>query len=182
MQVGFALVENGSVRPKNSKNILLKNLIDVCVGGLFFWLFGFGIAYGSETEGSFIGTAPKFFASSDYDAIEEINPYTLFIFQFSFAATSATIVSGSLAERAKLPSYILFSILMTSLIYPIVAHWVWGKGWLYKFTLQGEYAFHDFAGSGVVHATGGITGMIGAAIIGPRHGKEKDPKDRRDVR
>ena len=115
MQVGFALIENGSVRHKNSSSILLKNMIDVSLGGIAFWLIGFGIAFGGseDTGGHFLGTSYKYFVSYGFEEITNVNPYTPFIFQFSFAATSATIVSGSLAERTRMPAYMVFSFLMT---------------------------------------------------------------------
>ena len=130
MQLGFALVENGTVRQKNSRNILVKNLFDLCVGSLVYWLIGFGIAFGQpDPQGGFIGTDGKFFASSGFKTLSD-NQYTYWIFQFSFAATAATIVSGSLAERTQLPAYIAFSLIMTGLIYPVVVSWTWGGGWL----------------------------------------------------
>lgn len=174
MQLGFALVENGTVRSKNSKNILIKNLFDACAGALAFWLIGFGWAFGYKEEGGFIGTDGKVFAGSKAKELED-NYYHNWIFQFSFAATAATIVSGSLAERTQLPAYMIFSVLMTGFIYPIVVGWCWGGGWL------SEKGFHDFAGTGIVHMVGGVAGFWGAAIIGPRHGKEKDPAKKRNV-
>ena len=169
MQLGFALIETGSVRFKNSQNILIKNLFDACNGALAFWLVGFGWAYGREKEGGFIGTDGRMFASSDFDRLEK-NYYLLWIFQYSFAATSATIVSGSLAERTQIPAYLAFSTFMTGFIYPVVVGWCWGGGWLGA----NGMGFQDFAGTGIVHMVGGVSGFIGAAIVGPRHGKEKD--------
>lgn len=163
MQAGFALVENGSVRQKNSSNILIKNLFDACFGSIAFWLIGFGVAFGNTSEKSFMGTDPKFYASSDFEGIED-DAYLTFIFQFSFAATSATIVSGALAERTNLASYMGFSFLMTSLIYPVVVSWTWGGGWL------GQKGFVDFAGSGIVHLVGGVASFFSATIVGPRYG------------
>ena len=179
MQAGFALVENGTVRSKNSRNILAKNMFDAAAGAVMFFLFGFGIAFGlkcrencdpdselEEVPRRFIGS--QYFAGSGF-ADSGDNLYTLWIFQYSFAATASTIVSGSLAERTKLPSYMLFSALMTGFIYPVVVAWTWGGGWL---TQNG---FHDFAGTGIVHMVGGVAGLVGAMIIRPRYGKEKDP-------
>ena len=177
MQLGFALVENGSVRSKNSKNILIKNLFDACAGALAFWLIGFGFAMGHEETGGFIGTNKAMFAGSGSKESED-NYYLAWIFQFSFAATSSTIVSGSLAERTQLPAYMCFSVLMTGFIYPVVVGWCWGGGWLG----DGDPAnkgFHDFAGCGIVHMVGGVAGFCGALVIGPRHGKEKNIKDRK---
>ena len=167
------------MRSKNSKNILIKNLFDACAGALAFWLIGFGLAFGHEEEGGFIGTDTGMFASADF-AARETNYYLLFIFQFSFAATSSTIVSGSLAERTQLPAYMGFSMLMTGFIYPVVAGWVWGGGWLGDANDSGK-GFHDFAGTGCVHMVGGVAGFCGAFIVGPRHGKERNPEDRRNV-
>ena len=178
MQLGFALLENGMVRSKNSKNILIKNLFDVCVGALAFWLVGFGLAFGTE-PGGFIGTKGGMFAASSFGS-EEKNFYLLWIFQFSFAATSATIVSGSLAERTQLPAYLAFSTLMTGFIYPVVVGWCWGGGWLGDASAEGK-GFHDFAGTGMVHLVGGTAGFIGAYVLGPRYGKEKNPEDRKNV-
>ena len=122
----------------------------------------------------FIGTDGKYFAASGFNDMED-DLFIWWCFQFSFAATSATIVSGSLAERTMLPAYFVFSVLMTGFIYPVVVAWVWGGGWL------AQNGFHDFAGTGVVHMVGGVAGFMGARIIGPRHGKEKDPNDRKNV-
>ena len=179
MQLGFALVENGSVRSKNSKNILIKNLFDACAGALAFWLVGFAWAYGHEEEGGFIGSKVGIFAASKFDE-EESNYYLSWIFQFSFAATSATIVSGSLAERTQLPAYMGFSVLMTGFIYPVVVGWCWGGGWLGDVSDSGK-GFHDFAGTGIVHMVGGVAGFVGARITGARYGNEKDPATRKDV-
>lgn len=180
MQTGFALLENGSIRAKNSKNILVKNLIDFCCAGVIFWAFGFGIAYGVREDDLFFGTDSRFFLSSDFDKIDG-NAYMLFIFAFSFATTSATIVSGSLAERTKISAYILFSILMTGFIFPVVVSWTWGGGWLSRLSAKDSMKFHDFAGGGVVHLTGGFAGLIGAYITGIRHGKEKELSKCKDV-
>ena len=179
MQLGFALVENGSVRAKNSKNILIKNLFDACAGALAFWLIGYGFAMGHEEKGGFIGDNKDMFAGSG--AKEQADNYYLaWIFQFSFAATSSTIVSGSLAERTQLPAYMCFSVLMTGFIYPVVVGWCWGGGWLGDADDAGK-GFHDFAGCGIVHMVGGVAGFCGALVIGPRHGKEKNIANRKNV-
>ena len=185
MQLGFALVENGTVRAKNSRNILIKNMFDLCIGGLIFWLVGFGIAFGHESLGGVFGTVGGYYGASKFSTIEIIDPhpYTLWIFQFSFAATAATIVSGSLAERAQLPAYMAFSLIMTGFIFPVVVAWTWGGGWLGDIGENGETrGFHDFAGCGIVHMTGGMAGLAGAFIIGSRHGKEKNKASQRNVR
>ena len=121
----------------------------------------------------------KLFASSRFDYFEE-NYYLLWIFQFSFAATSATIVSGSLAERTQIPAYLAFSTFMTGFIYPVAVSWCWGGGWLGDANDEGK-GFHDFAGTGLVHMVGGVSGFVGALVIGPRHGKEKKLSDRKNV-
>ena len=179
MQLGFALVENGTVRSKNSKNILIKNLFDACAGAIAFWLVGFGWAFGHKETGAFIGSRGTMFAGSGFEK-DESNLYLTWIFQFSFAATASTIVSGSLAERTQVPAYMAFSILMTGFIYPVVVGWCWGGGWLGDASDAGK-GFHDFAGTGIVHMVGGVAGFVGAAVIGPRHGKEKNESQRRDV-
>ena len=179
IQLGFAMIENGLVRSKNSKNILIKNLFDASVGGIAFWLFGFGFAFG-DSPGGFIMSDGSMFASAHFADHVEKNFYLLWIFHFSFAATSATIVSGALAERTQLPSYLGFSALMTGFIYPVVVGWCWGGGWLGDASKEGK-GFHDFSGSGIVHIVGGTAGFIGAAVLGPRHGKEKNAANRKDV-
>jgi Amt family ammonium transporter len=162
MQSGFALLESGTVRYKNYQNILLKNCMDACIGGLVWWCFGFGIAYG-DVDGGFIGT--KYFFGV---GMEEDGKYADWFFQYCFACTAATIVSGSLAERVNINAYLLFSFFITGFIYPVVVAWTWGEGWLLA------EGFTDFAGSGVVHLTGGIAGLCGAIIAGPRIGIFED--------
>ena len=130
MQLGFALLESGMVSPKNSKQILIKNVFDAGTTALSFWLLGFGFAFGVQKDGNqFIGTDKRLFASKDFLSQEE-NVYLQWMWQFTFAATSATIVSGSIAERTQLLTYLCFSALMTGFIYPIVVAWTWGGGWL----------------------------------------------------
>lgn len=179
MQLGFALLENGLVRPKNSKSILIKNVFDSCVCTITFWLVGFGWAFGLKSEGGFIGLDGRFFAASKFDEMEE-NYYLMWVFQYSFATTAATIVSGSLAERTQLPAYLAFSALMSGLVYPIAVGWTWGGGWLGDANDKG-LGFHDFAGAGMVHIVGGFSGFVGAAIVGPRFGNERDPTKRKNV-
>ncbi len=161
MQPGFAMVEAGFTRAKNSANILLKNLMDFSFGSLVFWIIGYTIMYGKDI-GGFLGTPSLFFNS---DLIDGIPDKASLMFQTVFAATAATIVSGAMAERTKFSAYIIFSIVITLIIYPISGHWVWGGGWL------SEIGFHDFAGSTVVHSVGAWVGLIGAATLGPRIGK-----------
>lgn len=161
MQPGFALVESGFTRSKNTANILMKNLMDFSIGSLGFWLIGYTIMYG-EDVGGFIGKISLFFNS---DAINGVPDKASLMFQTVFAATAATIVSGAVAERTKFSAYLIFSVAITVIIYPISGHWVWGGGWL------SELGFHDFAGSTVVHSVGAWVGLIGAAMVGPRLGK-----------
>lgn len=169
MQPGFALVESGFTRQKNTANILMKNLMDFSIGSLGFWLIGYTIMYG-EDVGGFIGKMSLFFNS---DAINGVPDKASLMFQTVFAATAATIVSGAVAERTKFSAYLIFSVAITVIIYPISGHWVWGGGWL------SELGFHDFAGSTVVHSVGAWVGLIGAAMVGPRlgkYGKAGEPK------
>ncbi|HKK63248.1 MAG TPA: ammonium transporter [Bacteroidales bacterium] len=161
MQPGFALVESGFTRSKNTANILMKNLMDFSIGSLAFWLIGYTIMYG-EDVGGFIGKVSLFFGS---DAINGVPDKASLMFQTVFAATAATIVSGAVAERTKFSAYLFFTVAITVIIYPISGHWVWGGGWL------SELGFHDFAGSTVVHSVGAWVGLVGAAMVGPRIGK-----------
>ncbi|WP_417885701.1 ammonium transporter [Zunongwangia sp.] len=162
MQAGFTLVEVGFTRAKNSANIIMKNLMDLAVGSIAFWAIGYTIMYGDDIA-TFIGT-PKLF----YDQIGDM--HNLF-FQTVFCATAATIVSGAVAERTKFSTYLVFSLLMTTVIYPISGHWVWqGDGWL------SNLGFIDFAGSTVVHSVGGWAALVAAALVGPRIGKYTNGK------
>lgn len=159
MQAGFAMVEAGFTRAKNTGNILMKNLMDFCIGTVVFVLVGFGLLFGEDLVG-FIGK-PGFDIFSDYANFDWSN----FVFNLVFCATTATIVSGAMAERTKFISYCVYSAVISAVIYPIEAHWVWGGGWL------AQLGFHDFAGSCAIHMVGGISALIGAAILGPRIGK-----------
>lgn len=160
MQAGFTLVETGFSRSKNAGNIIMKNLMDLIVGSLGFWAIGYTVMYG-ETISGFIGT-PSLFYNDGADM------YNLF-FQTVFAATAATIVSGAVAERTKFSTYVIFSFIMTVIIYPIAGHWTWqGEGWLTNL------GFVDFAGSSIVHSVGGWAALVGAIMVGPRIGKYKD--------
>ncbi|MBS2097034.1 ammonium transporter [Carboxylicivirga linearis] len=155
MQAGFAMVEAGFTRAKNVGNIIMKNFMDFSIGSLVFYIIGYSIMYGGE--GAFFGAFDLF-----YDKPDDL--HNLF-FQTVFAATAATIVSGAMAERTKFSTYLVFSLIITTIIYPISGHWVWGGGWL------SELGFHDFAGSTVVHSVGGWAALAGAWTIGPRIGK-----------
>jgi len=171
MQPGFALVEAGFTRSKNTANILMKNLMDFSIGSLIFWLLGYTLMYG-EDLGGFVGKISLFFGSNEINGVPD---KASLMFQTVFAATAATIVSGAVAERTKFSSYIVFSIAITAVIYPISGHWVWGGGWLSTMATP----FHDFAGSTVVHSVGAWVGLAGAIVIGPRLGKyTKDGKPR----
>ena len=161
MQPGFAMVEAGFTRSKNTANILTKNLLDFSVGSLVFWLVGYTIMYGDSIAG-IIGMPNLFF--NDNGIGDYANKADL-MFQTVFAATAATIVSGAVAERTKFSSYIIFTVVVTLIIYPISGHWKWGGGWL------DQLGFLDFAGSTIVHSVGAWVGLAGAIILGPRLGK-----------
>ena len=159
MQAGFAMVETGFTRAKNAGNIIMKNLMDFCIGTVMFVLIGAGLLLGEDLVG-FIGE-PGFDLFTDFENFDFSN----FVFNLVFCATTATIVSGAMAERTKFLSYCIYSAVISALIYPIEAHWVWGGGWL------AQMGFHDFAGSACIHMVGGISALIGAKILGPRIGK-----------
>ncbi len=161
MQAGFSLCEAGLTRAKNTGNILMKNLMDFCIGTPAFWLVGFGIMFGGS--GAVIGGFDPFILG-EYD-FGSLPKWCYVIFQTVFCATAATIVSGSMAERTKFSSYCVYSALISLVVYPISGHWIWGGGWL------SQMGFHDFAGSCAVHMVGGIAACIGAATLGPRIGK-----------
>ena len=167
MQPGFALVEAGLTRAKNTANILMKNFCDFMTGSVLYWLLGFSLMYGSGN--CFIGWDGFFFIGSD----SNVPAADSFIFQTVFCATAATIVSGAMAERTKFSMYFMYSMFISAIIYPIEGHWSWGGGWL------SEMGFHDFAGSTVVHLCGGMLALAGAMILGPRVGKyDKDGKSK----
>jgi Amt family ammonium transporter len=181
MQSGFAMLCAGSVRQKNVKNILLKNLLDACGGAIGFYTLGFGFAYGATKNGgtSFIGTSN--FALVDYEnGAGGGADYIGFFFQFAFAPTAATIVAGTVAERCKMAGYLCYSIFLTAFVYPVVVHSIWSSdGFLSAFNSYEGYPWRgvgmiDFAGSGVVHMTGGATALIAAVVLGPRRGRFYD--------
>ena len=163
MQAGFAMVETGLTRAKNAGNIIMKNLMDFSLGTIIFWVLGFGLMFGTDI-GGFIGL-PDFFIQGDYGVEGGYTSFAYVIFQTVFCATAATIVSGAMAERTKFSSYLMYSFLISAIVYPISGHWIWGGGWL------SELGFHDFAGSTAVHMVGGVSALIGAKILGPRIGK-----------
>jgi len=190
MQAGFAMLEAGIVQPKNATNILFKNLIDASLAAISFWLIGYGVAYGTDS-GGFIGTDQFFVGNgaSSTDINNDVHGYQSWFFQWAFAGAAATIVAGSVCERAKIEAYFVYSIVLTVFIYPVVVHWGWGTGFL---SAWGAYpdadgnarpifsrseksnGMIDFAGSGVVHMVGGVSGLMGAIVVGPRSGRFVD--------
>ena len=166
MQCGFAMVETGFTRAKNAGNIIMKNLMDFCLGTVVFILIGFGLLLGEDALFGLIGK-PDLRIFTDYANFDWSN----FVFNLVFCATTATIVSGAMAERTKFISYCVYSLIISAIVYPIEAHWVWGGGWL------AQMGFHDFAGSAAIHMVGGVTALIGAAFVGPRIGKFAKDKD-----
>ena len=174
MQAGFAMVETGFTRAKNAGNIIMKNLMDFCIGTPIFWLVGFGIMFGTGND--FFGSISGIASEANYGSamLPDGVPFWAFlIFQTVFCATSATIVSGAMAERTKFSSYCIYSLLISLVVYPVSGHWIWGGGWL------SQMGFHDFAGSCAVHMVGGVAALIGAKILGPRIGKYgKDGKSK----
>ena len=159
MQAGFAMVETGFTRAKNAGNIIMKNLMDFCIGTVVFVLLGYSLLLG-EDIGGFMGK-PSLAIFTDYANFN----WSAFVFNMVFCATTATIVSGAMAERTKFISYCIYSAVISLVVYPIEAHWIWGGGWL------SDLGFHDFAGSCAIHMVGGISALVGAAILGPRIGK-----------
>ncbi|KAG8460168.1 hypothetical protein KFE25_014313 [Diacronema lutheri] len=178
MQCGFAMVEAGTVRAKNTKNILIKNLLDACIGALIWFATGMGIAFGDSTDSPYFGTGVGNYAlhSRDWSAsyTSEGYDWATWFFQFTFAATAATIVSGGVAERCALSAYLAYSVALTGFVYPVVVHLVWDSEGLLSAFNSGSPVLGgviDFAGSGVVHMTGGIAAFVGAIFLGPRIGR-----------
>ena len=167
MQAGFAMVESGFTRAKNAVNILMKNLLDFSMGSIAYWAIGFAIMFG--VGNAFMGTSGWFVPadSSAFSSLEwsSVPTHAAWLFQLVFAATAATIVSGAMAERTQFKSYLIYSVFITGIIYPVVGHWIWGGGWL------SDFGMSDFAGSTVVHSTGGWLALTGAIVLGPRLGK-----------
>ncbi|MEP0948893.1 ammonium transporter [Nodosilinea sp. FACHB-141] len=169
MNAGFAMVETGFCRQKNAVNVLTKNLIVFALATLAFWFIGFSLMFGANGNGwvgwgsFFLGGAPELYGLGP-DGIN-LTKDTFFLFQVAFAGTAATIVSGAVAERIKFVDFLIFSVLLTAIAYPITGHWLWGGGWL------ADLGFHDFAGSTIVHSVGGWAALMGAAFLGPRMGK-----------
>lgn len=172
MQAGFCILESGLTRAKNAGNIIMKNLMDFCIGTPIFWIIGFGIMFGSSSA---IFGGIDLFTRGDYSVVtpDGVPFYAFFIFQTVFCATAATIVSGAMAERTDFKAYCIYSAIISLIVYPVSGHWIWGGGWL------SELGFHDFAGSCAVHMVGGMAALIGAAVLGPRIGKyDKNGKPR----
>ena len=166
MQAGFAMVETGFTRAKNAGNIIMKNLMDFCIGTVVFVLLGAGLMLGEDALGGFVGI-PTLGIFTDFTSFD----WSSFVFNLVFCATAATIVSGAMAERTKFISYCIYSAVISLVVYPIEAHWVWGGGWL------AQLGFIDFAGSAAIHSVGGIAALIGAIMLGPRLGKYTKDKD-----
>ncbi len=169
MQAGFALVEAGLTRGKNVANIFMKNLMDFCIGSAVFFAVGYAIAFGGKMSGfgGILGGDGWFLAGDGIFTYGTLDKFVFFTFQAAFAATAATIVSGAMAERTKFKAYVIFSAVISAVIYPVVVRWQWGGGWLF----QMDTPFHDFAGSSLVHMTGGIAAAVGASLLGPRLGR-----------
>jgi Amt family ammonium transporter len=175
MQAGFAFVEAGLTRAKNLANIMAKNLADMAIGVTMFFVVGYTIAYGSGGSDWLGGFGDLFFQESAdpevlFDLGAGLTPATNFFFQVVFAATAVTIASGAMAERTKFTTYLVFAAVMTAIIYPVVVHWTWGGGLIAQMSI-GDAVYSDFAGSTIVHLTGGIAALVGAYLIGPRIGK-----------
>ncbi len=168
MQAGFAFVESGFTRAKNAAHIMMKNMLDMSMGALAFWLIGFGVMFGA-TNGIF-GT-DHFFLSPDNGTGDGQWEYTFWMFQVVFAATAATIVSGAMAERTRFAGYLVYSVAITAIIYPVFGHWAWGNLLLDQASWLADLGFIDFAGSTVVHSVGGWAALAGAIVVGPRLGK-----------
>ena len=170
MQAGFAMVESGFNSSKNTINILFKNLMDVCVGVLIYFAVGYGLMYPGDAGNGYFGYAGFGIGEAGDAGPGVLHPQVDFLFQVAFAATAATIVSGAVAGRLKFSSHLIYSLILTGIIYPISGYWKWGGGWL------DAMGFYDFAGSIVVHAVGGFAGLAGAIVLGPRIGRFKDGK------
>jgi Amt family ammonium transporter len=177
MQPGFALLEAGFTRAKNASNILMKNLMDFSLGSILYWVMGFGVMFGAGnlffgTSGFFLNDSGGTFDSLSWSTVPLDCKY---LFQLVFCATAATIVSGAMAERTKFASYLIYSVVISAVIYPVSGHWIWGGGWL------SEIGMWDFAGSTVVHSVGGWLALVGAFILGPRVGKYSDDNTPRPI-
>src|SRR5574344_1203158 len=170
MQAGFAMVETGMTRAKNAGNIVMKNMMDFACGTPAYWLIGYGIMYGAASP-LFGGIDLFCIGHAASPMMGNVPTWAHVAFNTMFCATSATIVSGAMAERTKFKTYVIYSVIISALIYPIEGHWIWGGGWLSTLTIGGWTGFRDYAGSCAVHMTGGVCALIGAAMLGPRIGK-----------
>lgn len=170
MQAGFAMVETGFTRAKNAGNIIMKNVMDFSIGSIAYFAVGYGIMYGTSKLGGLFGASNFFLSSANPATNEGLWEYASWFFQVVFAATAATIVSGAMAGRTKFVGYLIFSFVISLVIYPVSGHWIWGGGWLAKLGMI------DFAGSTVVHSVGGWVGLVGALVLGPRLGKYSKAK------
>ena len=164
MQAGFTLVEVGSTRAKNAGNVVMKNMIDFALGSIGFFFIGYGLMFGASASGLF-GTSDFFLSHITLAGKVDNWKFANLMFQVVFAATAATIVSGAMSERAKFIGYLFYSVLISTLIYPIVGHWIWGGGWLAR------RGMIDFSGSTVVHSVGGWVSLAGVLVLGPRLGR-----------
>ena len=165
MQAGFAILETGFTRSKNANNVLMKNLMDFCIGSIAFFVLGFGLMFGNDA-GGIIGTSGFINPTGlNLQAFKDLSPTVYLFFQTVFCATAATIVSGAMAERTKFKAYLLYTLIISLCIYPVSGHWIWGGGWLAKL------GFVDYAGSAAVHTVGGVAALMGAIALGPRIGK-----------
>ena len=162
MQPGFAMLEAGFTRVKNTTNILMKNLMDFCMASIGYWAVGYALMYGA---GNLFAGSTFFFLNGIGETTSGVPTMAFWFFQLAFCGAAATIVAGAMAERTKFQSYLIYSLVVSAVIYPIVGHWVWGGGWL------AEIGYLDFAGSSVVHSIGGLVGLVGTIILGPRLGK-----------
>lgn len=162
MQAGFGMLETGFVRTKNAANVLTKNVMDFCFAALGYFIFGYAIMYGGD--GVLFGTRGWFMIGAE-SPVDGIPVEAFWLFQAVFAGAAATIVAGAVAERMKFSAYLAYSFIISAFVYPVVGHWVWGGGWL------SNLGFHDFAGSTVVHAVGGVSALVGAWLLGPRYGR-----------
>lgn len=167
MQLGFAILETGMIRQTSATNALLENFTEAGIGAFFWWLCGFGLAFGTDNGSGLFGTSLFAFGTAAGVApfVGNINTYTMFFFQFAFAATASTITTGAMAERTNFIGNLIYNIIITILIYPVVVHWIWGGGWV------AQRGFYDFAGGTVVHSVGAVIALLGAWFLGPRKGK-----------
>lgn len=179
MQAGFAMVCAGAVRKKNVQNTMLKNLLDACGAAVAYYFIGYAFAFGGDDPQS---TTKTFVGLSNFLLVDDDTDYAVFLFQYGFAAATATIVAGTIAERCQMSAYLCYSFVLTGFVYPVVAHAVWSNnGFLSAFAVEPlwDVGMIDFAGSGVVHFTGGITSLVAAIILGPRRGRFHDETGRK---